>query len=103
MRVTYDDVVFDELVNLSAYLAEDDESVAQTFLNACDVTFRFLALNPFIGSQREFINPVLREVRMWRVKGFEKYLIFYTPTKEGVRILHIFHSARDYNRIFDNP
>ncbi len=89
-------------VNLSAYLAEDNEETAQRFLDACDVTFRFLASNPLVGSRREFNNPALLDARMWRVRSFEKYLIFYIGIEKGVRILHVFHSARDYNRLFDD-
>ncbi len=77
MTVTYDEGVFEELVNLSAYLADDDDEVAQAFLNSCDATFRFLAANRYVGSQREFKNKKLAGVRMWRVKSFVKYLIFY--------------------------
>lgn len=39
---------------------------------------------------------------MWRVKGYEKYLIFYQPLENGVKILHVLHSATDYNRAFEN-
>jgi toxin ParE1/3/4 len=102
MRVTYDEGVFEELVNLSAYLAEIDEGVAQSFLDSCDVTFQFLASNKYIGSLREFKNRELKNVRMWRVKSFEKYLIFYTPTDTGIRIIHVLHSAVDYNRVFED-
>jgi toxin ParE1/3/4 len=101
MKITYAEGVFEELVNLSFYLAEDDEELAQTFLNTCDETFRFLAENKFIGRLKEFSNPKLSEIRMWRVKGFERYLIFYKPTALGVKIIHIFHSAKDYNRVFE--
>ena len=34
------------------------------------------------------------------LEDFEKYLIFYIPIETGVKILHILHSARDYNRLF---
>ncbi len=102
MKVNYADGVFEELVNLSFYLAENDEDIAQKFLDACDKTFVFLAENPFAGSFRNFKNAELSEVRMWRVKGFEKYLIFYKPFNNGVKILHVLHSATDYNRAFEN-
>ena len=39
---------------------------------------------------------------MWRVKGFEKHLVFYVPVERGIKILHIIHSAVDYNRVFEN-
>lgn len=102
MKVVYADGVFEELVKLSFYLAEDDEDIAQDFLNACDTTFRFLAENRFTGSIRKFKNSKLSEVRMWRVKGYKKYLIFYQPLDNGVKILHVLYSATDYNRAFEN-
>ncbi len=102
MKVTYADGVFEELVSLSFYIAEDNEAIAQRFLDSCDKTFRFLADNPNVGSLRRFKNVQMAEVRMWRVKGFEKYRIFYQPLESGIKILHIIHSARDYNRVFEN-
>lgn len=98
--VLYADGVFEDLVELSAYLAESSEARAQTFLDACDDTFRFLAANPYIGSPRKFYDPALSALRMWRVKGFEKYLIFYTVSADDIKILHVFHSATDYSRMF---
>ena len=101
MRVTYADGVFDELVNLAGYLAEENEDLAQRFLDACDESFQFLAVNPHAGVVRQFASSELANVRMWRVKDFEKYLVFYIPTRTGVKVLHVVHSARDYFRIFD--
>ena len=102
MKITYDEGVFEELVRLSAYLADENEEFAQAFLNACDATFQFLALNPNVGSPHKFESPGLKEIRMWRVKAFQKYLIFYVPTETGIKILHILHTATDYNRAFDD-
>jgi toxin ParE1/3/4 len=101
MNVTYADGVFEELVELSAYIAVENEPAAQRFLDGCETSIRLLAQNPFIGIRKNFENPQLSEVRMWRVKGFEKYLIFYLPSDPGIKILHVMHSAYDYNRIFN--
>lgn len=102
MKVTYDDGVIEELVSLSRYLAEDDEEVAYRFLDACEATFQFLLKNPRIGSPKTFQDPALNDIRMWRVKGFRNYLIFYQATASSVRILHVIHSAFDYYRVFDD-
>ncbi|MDQ3633755.1 MAG: type II toxin-antitoxin system RelE/ParE family toxin [Acidobacteriota bacterium] len=102
MKVTYSDEVFEELANLSFYLADRSEKLAQKFLNSCDETFQFLADNKFIGSKRDFKSKKLAEIRMWRVKNFEKYLIFYIPKDDSIKILHVFHSATDYNRAFED-
>ena len=64
MRVIYAGGVFEELVNLSFYLADRDEEIAQRFLNVCDETFRFLAENRFVGSTGNFKNTKLSAVRM---------------------------------------
>lgn len=95
MNVEYSQGVFEELVGVSVYIADADEGAAHRFLDACDATFRFLAENPLAGSQRDFGHPRLANVRMWRVNGFEKYLIYYLPIDSGVKILHVVHHARE--------
>jgi len=30
------------------------------------------------------------------------YLVFYVPTESGIKILHVLHSATDYNRAFED-
>ena len=101
MRIVHGQAVFEELVNLSFHIAQDDEEAAQRFLTACDETFTFLAQNKNVGAKRAFRDPAARNVRMWRVRGFEKYLIFYQPLSEGIKILHVVHSARNYNLLFE--
>jgi hypothetical protein len=41
VKVEYAEGVFEELVALSFYIAQDNEDAAQRFLDACDHTFRF--------------------------------------------------------------
>lgn len=102
MRIVHGNDVFEELVNLSFYIAQDNEDAAQRFLAACDETFMFLANNKNVGAMRTFRDSSLKDVRMWRVKGFEKYLVFYQPLSDGIKILHVVHSARRYNLLFED-
>ncbi len=102
MRVFYDSDVLEELIFLSGYIHDDDEETAHRFLDACDATFHFLAQNKYVGARKSFSNPELQAVRMWRVKGFENHLVFYQPLDDGVKILHVIHSARDWKGLFDN-
>lgn len=101
MRMVHGKDVFEELVNLSFYITQDSEDAAQRFLAACDETFMFLVNNKNVGATRTFRDPALRDVRMWRVKGFEKYLVFYQSLSDGIKILHVVHSARNYNLLFE--
>ena len=44
---------------------------------------------------RNFENPELKDIRIWLVKGFEKYLIFYRAIDELVEILRVLHASRN--------
>ena len=55
---------------------------------------------PLMGSAREYRNPEFTGVRMWRVKGFRRYLIFYYPIENGVEIVRLIHSSRDIAALF---
>jgi hypothetical protein len=34
-------------------------------------------------------------MRRWPIQGFDNWLIFYLPRRDGVEIVHIVHGARD--------
>ena len=91
----------DELAEIAAYLAQYNEATAERFLDNCDESFQLLERFPESGSPRRFEEPELASIRMSLVKGFDDYLIFYVPILGGIRILHVIHSALDYNRIVD--
>ncbi|MCC6453292.1 MAG: type II toxin-antitoxin system RelE/ParE family toxin [Acidobacteria bacterium] len=91
----------DELAEIAAYLTQFAEATAERFLDSCEESFDRIEKFPEMGSPRKFDDPELASVRMALVKDFENYLIFYVPIDNGVRILHVIHSALDYNRIVD--
>ena len=41
----------------------------------------------------------LRGVRVWQVRGFENYLVFYQPTQRGIEVIRLLHAARDIEGI----
>ena len=89
-----------DLAEQADYIAEDNLDRALRFLEAADATFQFLADNPALGSPCDFENPEAAGIRRWRVRGFEKHLIFYRPTEDGVDIARVLHGSRDVERIF---
>ena len=38
-------------------------------------------------------------LHMWRVAGFDSFLIFYCPLKDGVAIDRVTHAKQDYQRV----
>ncbi len=102
MRVAHDKAVLEELIEIAAFIAEKNEDSASKFIDACDNAFKFLAENPKAGAPKKFVDPALDDIRMWRIKDFEKYLGFYKPTINGILILHVIHSVREWRGLFDD-
>jgi len=72
--------------------------VAQRFRRAAEAAFQALAEMPGMGPLKVHEGK-FAGVRMWRVPGFESYLIFYRPRKGGVAIERVVHAKQDYQRV----
>ena len=87
-----------DLIRHFAYIGENSSlDAARRFLSEARSTFLELAQTTHLGARRQ--SPKFPTLRMWRVRHFEKYLIFYPPIPDGVRIERVIHAAQDYTRI----
>jgi toxin ParE1/3/4 len=75
---------------------------ADTFLDAAQKTFESLAAMPLMGSLRSHLAAEIPDLRQWRIKGFEDYLIFYRPLADGVEIIRILHGKRNIPTILED-
>jgi toxin ParE1/3/4 len=75
---------------------------ALRFFGAAETTFALLAEHPEMGPLRQSTKAELAGIRSWRVKGFEKILIFYRVTCEGIEVLRVLHSHRDIDATLDD-
>jgi plasmid stabilization system protein ParE len=62
-------------------------------------TFHALSKDPLIGVARKIRKPEFQGVRMWRVHGFENYLIFYRPRSGGITVERLIHASQDFQRM----
>ena len=83
------------------FIAEDDLDKGVFFLVAVEESLTQLAEFPALGAERKFRDERLQNARMWRVKGYEKYLIFYTETEDRIEMIRLLHSSRDIEDLFD--
>ena len=90
----------EDLVDLADHIALDNIEAASRFLKAAEESFRDLERMPLMGSAREYRNSEFSAIRMWRVKGFRRYLIFYRPIEDGIEIVRVIHSSRDIAALF---
>jgi len=68
--------------------------IGHRFLVAAHEAFALLATQPNLGWRSRLRHPRLKELRVFRVKGFKKTLILY-PFPEGVEILRVVHGPRN--------
>jgi toxin ParE1/3/4 len=83
------------------FFAEKSIEKALKFNQAVFETFDRLCEMPLIGAERKYSNPKLLSIRIWFVKDFEKYLIFYKVFGNYIEIIRILHSAQDTDSILE--
>jgi toxin ParE1/3/4 len=91
-----------DLDDQAAYLAREASlDVALRFYDAAAATFEEIARMPGLGERRPTANPRLEGLRVRRIRGFEKHLIFYRPVADGIEIVRVLHGARDIDRLLE--
>ena len=81
------------------YATEASPELGHEFLVAAHETFSLLATQPDMGWNPKLRHPDLNGVRLFRLTGFEKILIFYRPFESGVEILRALHGSQDLQRL----
>lgn len=71
---------------------------AEQFETNAIQTFFDLARMPNVGALRKLEGIPTRDWRMWRIRDFEEYLVFYYLESEVVYVERIVHAKRDYRR-----
>lgn len=81
------------------YASEGSPAVGHRFLIAAHDTFVLLASQPEMGWTAKFRHPELKNLRVFRVRGFEKVLILYRPVENGIEVLRVLHGVRNLSRL----
>lgn len=92
--VTFAPAAKRDLVEIWVYIAEDNIDAA----DATDERIRqlcvTLAESPAMGRLRPELGVDIRTF------GTGNYVIYYVPSKRGIKVLRFAHSARDASRLF---
>jgi toxin ParE1/3/4 len=72
---------------------------ARRFRKSAEATFKLLARMPRMGTLFDPGDPELADVRFFPITTFEKYLVFYRPTDDGIEVVRVLHGARDLKSI----
>ena len=98
-RVLWPPPAEQDLNSLSADFARSSSAVAERFLAALQAACQQLAEMPELGGLWESRHRRLAGLRVWPIRGFEQYLLFYRPTEEAIEIVRLLHGARDLDKL----
>ncbi len=65
--------------------------VAERWFNALLGTLEFIEKKPFVGRERNDLSPA--GIRSWRVRGFPRWLIFYSVNSKGQIVFYRIRSG----------
>lgn len=86
-----------EAINIATWSGVD---AGLRFYDACQESFDLLASQPKLGVRRDYGFTDLADMRLWRPKGFDDYLIFYRPIRGGIEVLKVVHGSRHLPILF---
>jgi len=87
----------EDLKAIYRYLAEQSAPAAGRLREVFLKRFRLLARHPLLGEARDDLAEGLR------MFPAGSYVILYRPTKVGITVAQIVHSARDMDALFGRP
>jgi toxin ParE1/3/4 len=75
-----------DLIDHYAYIARDRIEAAERFLRAAGQTFDLIARYPMIGRAWESDDPRLAGIRVYPMRRYRNYLVFYRPNEAGAEV-----------------
>lgn len=92
-----------DLLEQATYLAENATvGTAERFLDAVERTSQRLLEMPRMGRAWEGLRSETKDVRVWKVEGFPKIMLFYRVEKTGISVIRILHGARDLPELMED-
>jgi toxin ParE1/3/4 len=83
-----------DLADVHHYIAADNVSAADKFIEGLFSLFHLLAESPGIGQERSDLRPNLRTI------SHGKYVVLFYAMRDGVEIVGVVHGARDIEALF---
>jgi toxin ParE1/3/4 len=84
-----------DLEEIHDYIAQDNPSMALSFIISIQDKCQSVASSPEIGRKREELGS---ELRSFPIKN---YIIFYRISNSNIQVIRILHAARDIESIFN--
>jgi toxin ParE1/3/4 len=85
-------IAVDDLIAIWRYIAVDNHrpQAAEELLTRIDEVLTILSKQPEIGERQDRYSPGLRTFSVGR------YVLFYRPLDDGIRLIRVLHGARKW-------
>lgn len=98
-RIVQRPLAAEDIIGQALHIHRDNPIASRRFLEAVDQALAALVDMPGIGAPRP--HGRIEGLRMWRVRGFDRHLIFYRPTADGIEVIRLLHSSRDIAAVLE--
>ncbi|WP_046114326.1 type II toxin-antitoxin system RelE/ParE family toxin [Aquincola tertiaricarbonis] len=95
-RITRRPLAATDILDIWDYIAEDSVDQADRWVDRLDEKLALIATQPLMGRARDELEVEVRSL------PFGRYVIFYVPTKDGIDVVRVLHSARDIDAVFSD-
>ena len=82
-------------------IARDSPRAPLEFLEMAQVALGRLSRFSRLGERYRSRNPELSDLRSWPIPGFMTYMIYYRTTEQGIEIVPVLHTKRDFDTIIE--
>ena len=83
-----------DLIDIWLYIAEDQPTNADRFLERLEKKAKRLAEFSDLGIDRTELNPGLKSVPL------DRYVLYYCTTEKGIELVRVLHGSRDVSLVF---
>lgn len=84
-----------DIEEIFVFFGTEDLDAGLRFLNAIEESFSHISSFPSSAPIKELGIGVMQRFRMFPVKGFRNFLIFYRESNDSVEVVRVLHGARD--------
>lgn len=89
------------MVEIYRYIAADKPDAAEKVFAAVEQSVKLLTVNPHMGRLWNTRDPRLDGIRVYPVKPYRNYLIFYRAVGHDLEAFRIVNGARDLDQVVD--
>jgi len=93
-NVLFSDSAKSDLLEAWLFIAEESIDAADGVIEAIYQEAQILSLQPLMGRVR---SELAQDIRSWPTST--RYILFYVPSEDGVKVVRILHHARDITNV----